>query len=668
MKSRVLLSAVFLPIFLASAQAQSPAPAAQLQTAKQNLIVKGYGKLPLSFEANQGQTDARVKFLSRGAGYALFLTSDEAVFSLRGNKAKDDASGVGRQSPPSPAIPATSAVLRMKLVKANRAAKVTGTDELPGTNNYFIGNDPKKWSSNVAQYAKVKYEGVYPGIDLVYYGNQRQLEYDFVVAPGADPRRIRLKLHGAGKLRIDKKGDLLLAAEGGQVRLQKPQVYQQVGGTRKAVEGGYWMAGANTIGFRVADYDHSRPLVIDPVLVYSTYLGGSANDFAQCIAVDSAGNAYVAGFTYSADFPTVNAISSYGGGTWDEVFVTKINASGTALVYSTYLGGIYQDYAGGIAVDSAGNAYVTGAATPADATTPADFPTVNAIQSSFGGGDSDAFVAKINASGTALVYSTYLGGSGHDQGYGIAVDSAGNAYVAGQTYSADFPTVNAIQSSSGGGPYDAFVSKIGSIGSDNAPPTTTAIPSPGPNSYGWNSTNVTVNLSATDNAGGSGVKQIEFALSGAQNTGSQTMAGNSASITISAEGTTIFSYFATDNAGNVEVANTLTVRIDKTAPIISGLPALGCTLWPPNNKLVQVATVTAADALSGLAPGSFSVTGVSNDPANGEILITGGPSQFNIKLRSGKGLIYTLTATASDLAGNTATEQVSCAVQHDKGK
>jgi probable HAF family extracellular repeat protein len=203
---------------------------------------------------------------------------------------------------------------------------------------------------------------------------------------------------------------------------------------------------------------------------------------------------------------------------------------------------------------------------------------------------------------------------------------------------------------------------------DNTPPTTTPNPSPGPNSNGWNNTNVTVNLNATDNSGGSGVKQIQFARAGAQNTGLQTVAGNTASVTISAEGTTSLSYFATDNAGNQETAKTLTIRIDKTLPIISGLPAPGCTIWPPNHKLVQVATVTAADALSGLAPGSFKVTGTSNDPANGQIVITGGPSQFLVQLGADKDEVYTLTATASDLAGNTVTQQATCTVPHDQGK
>jgi hypothetical protein len=203
---------------------------------------------------------------------------------------------------------------------------------------------------------------------------------------------------------------------------------------------------------------------------------------------------------------------------------------------------------------------------------------------------------------------------------------------------------------------------------DNIPPTTSANASPSPNINGWNNTNVTINLSATDNPSGSGVKQIQLALGGSQNTGWQTVAGNAASVTISSEGTTILSYFATDNAGNQETVKTLTVRIDKTPPVIVGLPTTGCTIWPPNHKMVQVATVTAADALSGLDPGSFKVTGASSDPVDGQIVITGGPNQFNVQIGADKDEVYTLTATASDLAGNIATQQATCSVPHDQGK
>jgi hypothetical protein len=305
--------------------------ASQPDHAIQGKIVHSYGKLPLSFEANHGQTDARVNFLSRGSGYTLFLTGDEAVFTLRGNEAKDSTSVVNRQLRPRPVMPPTNIVMRMKLLNANLAARVMGTDELGGTSNYFIGNNSAKWRTGVPTYAKVKYEGIYSGIDLIYYGNQRQLEYDFVVAPGADPGRIHLKFRGAGTLRIDDKGDLVLGAGRNEVRLKKPKVYQEASGTRQAVEGRYWMAGTNTIGFRVEDYDRRKALVIDPVLVYSTYLGGSGTDGGFGIALDSSGNAYVTGYTESPDFPTMNPLQPALDGLTN-AFVAKINAAGRALL------------------------------------------------------------------------------------------------------------------------------------------------------------------------------------------------------------------------------------------------------------------------------------------------------------------------------------------------
>jgi hypothetical protein len=245
------------------------------------------------------------------------------------------------------------------------------------------------------------------------------------------------------------------------------------------------------------------------------------------------------------------------------------------------------------------------------------------------------------------------------------VNASGNAYVTGLTSSLNFPLANALQPTLGGFE-NAFIARIAS---DTILPVTTATPSPIPNSNGWNNTSVTIALNATDNPGGSGVKEIHFGLSGAQNMGLQTVAGNAVSVTTSAEGTTIVSYFAIDNAGNQESAKTLTVRIDKTPPVVSGMPAPGCTIWPPNHKAIyQVGMVTTTDTLSGIAPGSFEVTGTSNDPASGQILITGGRGQFLVRLGADKGQIYTLTAVASDLAGNGATAHATCIVPHDQGK
>ena len=344
-------------------------------------VLATYGKLPLSFEANQGQTDPQVKFLSRGRGYSLFLTSTEAVLSLispqgapsaqRDNSASDSAPLVSSAvSPPKQ----ESAVLRMGLVGANPEPQVVGLDELPGKSNYFIGNDPKKWRTNVPTYRKVAYQEVYPGIDLVYYGtDQRQLEYDFIVAPGADPKAITLHFEGAESIELDAQGNLLLHLSEGKVRVRKPDIYQKGAGAQQEISGTFVLEGKNGVGFEVAAYDVDKPLIIDPVLVYSTYLGGAERDEAVAIAVDDSGNVYVTGFTL------------------------------------TFTGS-------------------------------SSFPTESPIQPTFGGGFSDAFVSKLSTDGSTLLYSSFLGGSGGEQGSSIALDASGNAYVTGFTLSAEFPT------------------------------------------------------------------------------------------------------------------------------------------------------------------------------------------------------------------------------------
>jgi Bacterial Ig-like domain (group 3)/Beta-propeller repeat len=450
----------------------SPAAVSQPDNKAQARILDSYGKLPLSFEANQGQADAKVKFLSRTGSYSLFLTGDEAVFTLRGKQAKK-GKGTASAVPLSAKEMRASApegpgpVLCMKLRHANPAAKITGVDELAGTSNYFIGNDPAKWRTNVPIYAKVKYEGIYSGIDLVYYGNQRQLEYDFIVAPGADPRRIVFDVHGAKRIHGDAHGGLVFKMGEDDIRWHKPVVYQEKDGARQEIAAHYAITNKNRVGFEVAKYDASKPLYIDP-LIYSTYLSGSGYNQGFGIAVDSAGNAYVTGETDSSDFPTMNPLQPANGGyaTFD-AFVTKFNPAGSALVYSTYLGGSDDDWGYGIAVDGAGNAYLTGR------TWSTDFPTTpGAFQTTCSGscqGAGDAFVTEVNSAGSALVYSTYLaGGSGFGWSYGIAVDSAGDAYVTGETTSTDFPTTpGAFQTMSGGGGYysNAFATKINPSGS-----------------------------------------------------------------------------------------------------------------------------------------------------------------------------------------------------------
>src|SRR5881396_1985062 len=265
-------------------------------------VSEAYGRLPLHFEANRGQTHEDVRFLARGPGYSLYLTAGEAVLVLA--RPGPDEKRLGRSTSErlNTRKLGTPVVVRMSLVGAAPKPLMSGLDELPGKANYFIGNDPAKWRTNVPTYAKVRYREVYPGIDLVYYGNQRQLEYDFVVAPGADPERIVLGFQGAEPLEIDAEGELVLHAAGGAIRQRVPVIYQEIDRVRTKIEGRYVLKDAHRVGFQVAAYDPSRPLVIDPTLVYSTYLGGSSSDDGYGIAVDAAGAAYVTGTTGSADF------------------------------------------------------------------------------------------------------------------------------------------------------------------------------------------------------------------------------------------------------------------------------------------------------------------------------------------------------------------------------
>src|SRR2546426_7315233 len=438
--------------------------AAEVSKPVKPALLEAYGKLPLSFEANDGQADPQVKFLSRGRGYTLFLTSTEAVLVLReGGSARNVAGG-----PPAAkrergeALSGT--VLRMRFVGANPAPAVAGVGELPGKSNYFVGNDPKKWRANVLTYAKVEYRDVYPGVNLVYYGNQRQLEHDFVVSPGADPKAITLAFEGMDGVAIDGLGDLVLRADGGGVRLRKPFVYQEQDGQRAVIPTRYVLKAERQVAFEVAAYDATKPLIIDPVLAYSTYLGGSGGDQGFGVAVDAVGNAYVTGFAGSSDFPTTAGAfqTAFGGGEAD-AFVTKLNPTGSALVYSTYLGGDGFDQGHGIAVDATGNAYVTGH------TFSTNFPTTTGtVQPGFSGVSpiiGDAFVTKLNATGSALVYSTYLGGGDDDDGFGMAVDATGNAYVTGQTLSTNFPTTAGTVQPGFAGTIDAFMTKLNPTGS-----------------------------------------------------------------------------------------------------------------------------------------------------------------------------------------------------------
>jgi hypothetical protein len=417
-----------------------------------------YGQLPLSFEINQGQTVPQVNFLAHGSGYGLFLTPTEAVLSLQ-----SPASSAG-SSPGTATAAATASgdALEMQFVGANPDAQATGLDKLAGVTNYLIGNDPSKWHTGVANYGQVEYQNLYAGVNLTYYGNQRQLEYDFTVAAGADPSQIAFHVAGAESVSLDAQGNLVLHTSGGDVIEHAPLIYQQTAAGRQAIDGHYTLSGDGRVGFAIGNYDHSQTLVIDPILSYSTYLGGSNVDFANAIAVDAAGEAYVAGGTSSTNFPTTagafqTSYASYPLGS--NAFVAKLNAAGNGLVYSTYLGGNGGDFASAIAVDPAGQAYVTGD------TTSTNFPiTPGALQTSNAGGF-DGFVAKLTAAGSELVYSTYLGGSDADFVNGIAVDAAGEAYVAGATASTNFPVTPGAAQTSNAGSLNAFVAKLNAAGS-----------------------------------------------------------------------------------------------------------------------------------------------------------------------------------------------------------
>jgi hypothetical protein len=381
-------------------------------------VSAAYGALPLSFEANQGQTDRQVQYLSRGNGYSLFLTSREAVLALQ--------PAARAKNPP--------AVLRMQLVGANRHPQASASEPLAGKSAYFVGANSGRWQAEIPQYARVMYRDVFPGVDLTYYGQQGQLEYDFILAPGADPNRIRLGFEGADQLRLEK-GEVVLQVAGGDVRLHQPALYQEKNGAKTKVDGSFVLASAREIAFQVGPYDKSQALVIDPGVEYSTYLGGSAVEKAHAIAVDRAGNAYVVGSSASADFPTTaGAMQPRTRTSGSTAFVAKLNPAGTAILYSTYLGGTHSDTARAVAVNEKGEAFVAGS------TRSPDFPVTPGARQTHLGGSQNGFVARLSADGSRLLYATYLGGSGEDEVRGLAINAAGEAHVAGITNSKNFPT------------------------------------------------------------------------------------------------------------------------------------------------------------------------------------------------------------------------------------
>lgn len=429
----IVATIALLSSSLCAAQSVATKSPAQQNPQLTRQVQANYGKLPLTFEANNGQTDPRVKFLAHGSGYSVFLTAGQMVLDLRpsavvASATKNSATSVANQKP-------ANIVLQLNLSGANPNPKVVGEEVQPGKVNYFIGKDPKKWQTNVAIYKQVRYKDVYPGIDLVYYGNQARVEHDFVLAPGANPNQIQFDIKGADSLSIASTGDLSLHKGTDEVRLQAPIVYQDFHGLHVPVTGQYTVKNSH-VSFTLGAYDKTMPLVIDPVLVYGTFLGGLANDEAVGISVDSNGSAYVAGWTQSTNFPLAGQNGPPPGG--QSAFVAKLDVSGSSLVYADYIGGSSENDPTAMAMDSSNHVFLTGS------TYAGDFPTVNPYQVNKPGYRS-GFITEISADGASLLYSTYLGGSNEDFPYSIGLDGIGNIYVAGGTYSQDFPVINAYQ-------------------------------------------------------------------------------------------------------------------------------------------------------------------------------------------------------------------------------
>jgi len=427
---------------------------------QKQMAMTNLSSMPLAFTENRGQWDEKAFFRADAGGAIFWFSSDEIayVFTRDTDELIDDDMHMMPDMPDKfdrPRYKKESLVIRAQLIGANPNAEIIGTDRLPHNNNYFYGNDPSKWRTDVPNYSTIIYKDIYPSIDLKYHGNGQGMKYDFIVNPGADISQIRVRYEGVDDLNVSNNGDLEAATLFGSIHENIPSVYQEIGSSKREITGRYVITATDVFGFEVDNYNPSLTLVIDPELVYSTYLGGGFAEYVQGIAVDASGNAYVTGRTPSSDFPTENPYDGTLGGIFD-TFVTKLSPAGNSLIYSTYLGGGSDDYGWGIAVDASGNAYVMGE------TQSSDFPTENPYDGSLGGYE-DAFVTKLSPAGNSLIYSTYLGGGDDDYGLEIALDASGNAYVTGYTYSSDFPTQNPYDGSLGGS-RDAFVTKLSTAG------------------------------------------------------------------------------------------------------------------------------------------------------------------------------------------------------------
>jgi hypothetical protein len=410
-------------------------------------VLDAYGTLPLSFTPNAGQADPRVRYYAQGPGYSFQFTPTEAALTL-----------VKKNH---------GTALALSFLGASPDALLEGNRKLPGIVNYLIGDDPARWRTEIPTYEQVVYHDLWPGVDLAFQGGNGQLKYEFLVQPGARVEDIRLVYSGSEGISLDREGNLLVRTPVGLLRDTRPVSYQSIGGSREPVESRFVLNGNgdSAFGFGLENYERHLPLVIDPGLAYSTFLGGSLLESGLGVAVDGSGNAYVSGDTSSSNFPTTpGSFDTTFNGSFADAFVSKLNPTGSALVYSTYLGGSSDDLGRGVTVDTAGSAYVSGSTRSSNfPTTPGSFDTT--FNGGMGIGSGDGFVTKLNATGSALLYSTYLGGSSDDLGRAVTVDSAGSAYVTGQTVSSNFPTTPGAFDTTFNGSGDSFVSKLDAAGS-----------------------------------------------------------------------------------------------------------------------------------------------------------------------------------------------------------
>jgi hypothetical protein len=421
---------------------------------------------PLFFVAAPISANSGASFLARGQNYQLWIRPNEVDFSLSRPALPLDPTSIRREPPSFSDNSSSTRFVKMVLNAANPRAHAYAAAEMEGRVNYLLGSDATQWRTGIPMFAQVRIEDAYPGIDLLYYGNQHQLEYDFVVSSNADPGKISFRFEGVDALKVEATGELVLRIGQAEMQQHKPVIYQFVKGVRRQISGGYALRDAKTVGFEVGEFDHNYPLVIDPVFSYSTYFGGNAGDTGLAIKVDANGSVYLAGETLSTQFPAAQSTAPFqsqmhGGKSTGDAFIAKLDNTGSKLLYFTYLGGSSDDGAYDLAIDAAGNAYLTGF------TVSPDFPTHNAIFPQISGSADpifhlyplEAFVAELNTNGSALIYSTYLGGSNKEIGNAIAVDPAGYTYVTGLTYSTNFPVLNALQTSLGGID-DVFVTKL----------------------------------------------------------------------------------------------------------------------------------------------------------------------------------------------------------------